>query len=243
LHTGEHNLNCGVRFYDAQERYDALARETHAAFERADFSEIIRILDRQFGEPHYSLKNLFRDEQFKVLNQILAATREEIYNGYRQLTDRYAPLARFLNDIHAPPLHALAPAMEFVVNAELRKQFENGNPDAERVKTLISETRAANIQLDSDALAFAVKKHFERMSEEFFKAPENFELLQKFSNSAALLPLLPFSVNLWKAQNIYDQLQAKVLPEMKDRSDENCKMWIEKFLTLGEQLGFHVQRD
>jgi len=68
------------------------------------FSETMRILDRHFGETHYSLKNLFRDEQFKVLNQILAQTRDEIYNTYRTLTDRYAPLTRFLNTMHAPRL-------------------------------------------------------------------------------------------------------------------------------------------
>ena len=77
-----------------------------------------------------------------MLNQILATTREEIHNTYRLLTDRYAPLTHFLNDIHAPPLDPLAPALEFVLNAELRKQFENGPPDAERVKSLLAEAQA-----------------------------------------------------------------------------------------------------
>ena len=48
-------------------------------------------------------------------------------------------------------------------------------------------------------------------------------------------------MNLWKPQNIYDQLLAKVLPEMKNGADEKSKAWTEKFLTLGDQLGFHVQ--
>ncbi len=93
------------------------------------------------AQTHYSLKNLFRDEQRKVLNQILAATRDEIHNTYRLLTDRYAPLTRFLDDIHVPPLNSLAPATEFVLNNELRHQFENGHADAERVKSLIAEAR------------------------------------------------------------------------------------------------------
>src|ERR1700683_4264966 len=89
LHTGDHNLNCGVRFHEGREQYEALVREAKAEFERADFPQTIRVLDRHFGATHYSLKNLFRDEQFKVLNQILAHTREDIYNTYRLLTDRY----------------------------------------------------------------------------------------------------------------------------------------------------------
>jgi hypothetical protein len=243
VHTGSHNLNCGVRFYQSPEQYELLARECKEVFERADFSEIIRVLDRHLGEIHYSLKNLFRDEQFKVLNQILAQTRDEIYNTYRLLTDRYAPLTHFLNDIHVPPLNSLAPAAEFVLNTELRRQFSNGHPDAERVKNLVNEARVTNAVLEKDDLAYTVKKHFERLSEELAKAPEDVEVLQRFSDSTTLLPLLPFSVNLWKPQNIYFQLATTNLPDMKSRGDEKSRAWTEKFRILGERLGFHVQRN
>jgi alpha-amylase/alpha-mannosidase (GH57 family) len=243
LYMGEHNLNCGVRYDGDLPGYAKAIEEMHAAFERADFPELIRVMDKHFGKANYSLKNLFSDEQYKVLNQILAATRDEIHNTYRLLTDRYAPLTRFLNDIHAPPLNSLAPATEFVLNAELRKQFENGHLDAERVKSLIAEAQVANIPLETDAIAFAIKKHLDRLSDELLKSPEDWDLLQRFTSSAALLQPLPFGVNLWKPQNIYDQLQAKVLPEMKNRGDEKSKAWTEKFLTLGEQLGFHIQHD
>ena len=242
LHFGEHNLNCGVRIFQGPEKYDQLVADTRPAFEHSDFPEVIRILDRHFGETHYTLKNLFRDEQFKVLNQILAHTRDEIYNTYKLLTDRYAPLTRFLSDLNVPPLNSLAPAMEFVLNADLRKQFENGHTDAEHVKRLLHQARTTNAILETDALAFTVKKHFDRLSDELYKSPENMELLQRFSNSVALVPALPFGVNLWKSQNIYDQLVAKVLPEIRSRTDEKSKAWTDKFLTLGERLGFHVTR-
>jgi hypothetical protein len=244
LYLGGHNLNCGVQLFTSQEMYDNLVAETRAAFERADFSEIIRILDRHFGHGHYSIKNLFRDEQFKVLSQILATTREDIYNAYKSITDRYAPLARFLNDIHMPPLRSLAPAVEFVLNAELQKQFENGHPDVERVKNLVSQAQATNAIIEKDVLAFAVKKHFDRLSDALLKSPEDLELLQRFSNSAGLLPLLPVRVNLWKSQNIYDQLRATVLPLIEERiANGKCIVWKEKFHTLGEQLGFHIDRN
>jgi hypothetical protein len=135
-------------------------------------------------------------------------------------------------------LPALAPAAEFVLNAGLRKQFENGHPDTEQVKLLVAQAEATNIALEKDNLAFAVKKHFDGLSEELFKTPENLDVLQRFSNSASLLPILPVEVNLWKSQNIYDQLAAKVLPEMKGQEEK--KVWVEKFLALGEKLGFHA---
>jgi hypothetical protein len=243
LYMGEHHLNCGVRYDGDLPAYNKAVEEMHAAFERADFPELIRVMDKHFGKANYSLKNLFRDEQTKVLNQILATTRDEIHNTYRLLTDRYAPLTHFLNDIHAQPLNSLAPATEFVLNADLRKQFENGHLDSERVKSLLAEAQTSKATLDTAALAFTVKKHLDRLSEELFKSPEDLDVLQRFANSAALLPALPMTVNLWKPQNIYDQLLSKVLPEVKNRPDEKSKAWVEKFVTLGEQLGFHIQRD
>jgi alpha-amylase/alpha-mannosidase (GH57 family) len=243
LYMGEHNLNCGVRFYQGPEQYEALVQDAKAAFERADFPELIRLMDKHFGTSNYSLKNLFRDEQTRVLNQILATTRQEIHNTYRLLTDRYAPLTRFLNDIHVPPLNSLAPATEFVINTELQKQFENGHFDPERVKSLLEEARVVKAALDVDVLAFSIKKHLDRLSEEFRKTPEDLESLQRLIDSTALLPLQPFNVNLWKPQNIYDQLANQLLPEIKMRTDEKSKVWTEKFRILGEQLGFHIQRD
>ncbi len=242
LYMGGHNLNCGVQLFTSQDDYNKLVEETRTAFEHADFPEIIRVLDRHFGQGHYSIKNLFRDEQFKVLGQILTTTREDIYNSYKSITDRYAPLAHFLNDIHMPPLHSLAPAVEFVINAELQKQFENGHLDAERVKSLVAQAKSTNAAIEKDALAFTVKKHFDRLSEEFLKSPEDLEILQRFSNSAGLLPVLPVTVNLWKAQNVYDQLRSTVFPHIEERANGKAAPWKEKFLTLGEQLGFHVDR-
>ena len=241
LHAGEHNLNCGVRAYESPEAYEALMREAKEVFERADFPETIRVLDRHFGATHYSLKNLFRDEQFKVLNQILAQTRDDIYNSYRQLTDRYAPLTRFLNDLRLPPLNSLAPAAEFVLNTELQRQFANGHSDPERVKSLVNEARLTHAVLEKDALAFTAKKHLERLSDELVKAPEDAEALQRLLDAAALLPNLPFGVNLWKPQNVYFQLAATTLPAVKARGDEKSKVWLEKFQSLGERLGFRAQ--
>ncbi len=237
IHMGDHNLNCGVKHDGDPEFYRNMVQGMREAFERADFPELIRLMDRHFGDVHYSLKNLFRDEQLKVLNQILGTTRDEIHNTYHLLTDRYAPLARFLADIHAPPLNVLAPATEFVLNSELRKQFENGHLDVERVRSLLAEGQANKIVFENDALAYAFKRHLDRLSEEFVKNPDDLEVLQRLSNSAGLLRRLPFEVNLWKPQNIYYRVAAS-LPEKQPAVDEKSRAWVEKFKALGEQLGF-----
>ncbi|MBI3879628.1 MAG: DUF3536 domain-containing protein [Verrucomicrobia bacterium] len=245
LHMGEHNLNCGVRFDGEPEAYAALVNEARAAFEHADFAEIIRLMDRHFGGAHYSLKNLFRDEQRRVLNQILAATRDEIHNTYRLITDRCAPLMRFLADLHAPAPKVLEVAMELVLNAELRRQFESDSLDLERVRSLLAECEATKVALETDVLNYALKEHMDRLSDQFLKRPEDEALLQRLLSAADLIHSLPFEVNLWKPQNTYYGMIATSLSEMRQRAldgDETAKAWVEKFLMLGEQLGFLVER-
>jgi hypothetical protein len=243
IHMGDHNLDCGIRPDNGPDSYKQLVEEMRGVFQSAAFPELIRMMDRHFGQTHYNLRNLFRDEQRKVLKQILAATRDEIHNTYRLLTDRYAQLVRFLADIHVPTLNALAPATEFVINSELCRQFDNGHPDTERIKSLMTEAKTINVHLDINALSFAIQQHMDRLSEEFLKNPEDLELLQRFSNSAAVVHDLPVQANFWKAQNAYDRTQTSTLPKMQEKDDEKSRSWIETFFTLGDLLGFHVDNN
>ena len=238
VHLGDHNLNCGIRFQQEAPAYQELVEEMRGAFERADFPELIRLTDRHFGSTHYSLKNLFRDEQRRVLNQILTATRDEIHNTYRLLTDRYAPLTRFLADLQAPPLSALMPAMEFVINSELRRQFENGHLDAERVKSLLAEGQTNNIVLDKSSLTYAVKLHLDRLSGEWDDKREDLEVMERLLVAAGLIHSVPCDVNLWKPQNTFYKIATALRPEMIQRADEKSKLWLKNFEALGEALGF-----
>jgi hypothetical protein len=70
LHMGDHNLTCGVRVYETEDAYKGMAKDVSQSFESADFPEIIRVIDRHFGDSLYSLKSLFRDEETppKALN-------------------------------------------------------------------------------------------------------------------------------------------------------------------------------
>ncbi len=244
LHMGDHNLNCGVRFYAGPEAYAALLRETREAFDRSDFPGIIRLMDRHFGAASYSLKNLFRDEQRKALNQILASTRDDIHNTYRLLTDRYAPLLGFLADIRAPIPQALKMAMEFVLNSELRRHFESDTLDLERVQALLAESERGKTALDADSLSYALKEHLDRLCEALHKTPEDLALLQRLEAAAGLVQTLPFEVNLWKTQNAYYNMLQTCCPRHREHAhqgEENAQLWLQHFKALGEQLGFRLE--
>jgi hypothetical protein len=132
----------------------------------------------------------------------------------------------------------LAPAIEFVINSELRKQFENGSLDVERVKSLLAEGQTNKIDLDRPNLAFAVKGYLDRLSHEWYGKREEVDLVQRLLNAASLIHSLPVEINLWTPQNTYYGIATALQSEMASRTDDKARVWREKFEALGKELGF-----
>ena len=101
LHMGYHLMNAGVRVYQGEEEYEALAGEMIDRFRHADFPEVIRILDRLFG-PSYSLGSIFHDDQRKILDLIMESTLAEAEAICRQIYETHAPMMRFVSDLRIP---------------------------------------------------------------------------------------------------------------------------------------------
>lgn len=244
LHFGDHNLNGGVREFLGEEAYRTLVQEIGEPFARADFPEVIRLLDRRFGESTYSLRSLFRDEQRKILNRILESTLTEAEAVYRQLYETHAPLMRFLTDLHIPlprPFHAAA---EFVLNAHLRRAFDSEGLDLERIGTLLKAAGVESVPLDAATLGYALRQNLERMAERFLTDPTDLPLLQRLEAAAGLVQGLPFEVDLWKVQNLCYEVLQKAYPGFRDRAeqgDEGAKTWVGHFRALSEKLSIRAE--
>src|SRR5579864_2616716 len=78
LHFGGHNLDGGVAKFANEEQYRELAKTMRDAFSHGDLPATIHLLDKGFGGQTYSLKSLFKDEQRKVVNEILRPILERV---------------------------------------------------------------------------------------------------------------------------------------------------------------------
>lgn len=243
LHLGDHNVNCGVRYFRGEEEFQTLLSDLREAFGRADFPQVIRLMDRHFGESNYSLKDLFRDEQRKILNLILASTGQDLESRYRQITDQYMPLMRFLKDMDAPLPTALKTAADYVLNAELRRQFEAEEPDLARVRMLADEAHAGSVELHTEELAYAIKSHLDRRLERLAQAADDAALLARAAEVAEAVQSIGIEVNLWKTQNLYFRLLHDVAPAHRARAKDEAaaRAWVEQFDRLGEKLAFKIE--
>ncbi|HEX3034111.1 MAG TPA: DUF3536 domain-containing protein [Thermodesulfobacteriota bacterium] len=243
LHFGDHNIHGGVREFMGDEAYEFTVRELSETFKRADFGEVISLLDRHFGESTYSVRSLFRDEQRKVLNLLLQSTLEDAEAIYRQLYERNTPMMRFLTSLRISSPKAFYSAAEFVLNSNLRRAFENGEFDTERIGNLMEEVRLQGITLDTATLEYALRGTIERLANLFFVNPGDIQVLEKLNTAVSVACSMPFEVNLWEPQNRYYEVLKKLYPDFQrkaERGDENARTWIRHFVSLGENLSIRV---
>jgi alpha-amylase/alpha-mannosidase (GH57 family) len=243
LHFGDHNLTGGVRAFQGDEQYLELVRHASDAFSRADVPEVIRLLDRGFGTNIYSLKSLFKDEQRKLLDEILRSTVSEAELAYRQVYEHHAPLMRFLHGLGLPTPRVFQNAAGVALNSMLRQAFEARPLDIGRVRTLLEEARVAGAELDHTTLEYALRKRVEHLSDRFYAEPQDITELERLNEALSLQSDLPFKLVLWSVQNKCWEVLQSTYPEMADRAergDEEAAQWVEMFKSLGTNIKLRV---
>ena len=246
LHFGDHNVSGGIREYQGEEAYDALVREISEIFKGADFPEIIRAVDRNFGAEVYSLKLLFRDEQRKILDTILETTMTDIDAVYRQLHMQNAPLMRFLSDIGYPLSKSFHVAAELALNGVLKLAFEVEPLDIEEIRGTLYEAEVTKVSLDGAGLGYTLRKTIQRMMLRLKEDPGDIDLLASIDAAVEMGNALPFVVNFWKTQNYYWEMLQAVYPEYRVRAgqgDEKAGEWVRLFTALGAKLSVRIPED
>jgi alpha-amylase/alpha-mannosidase (GH57 family) len=245
LHLGDQNLSAAVKPYNAQdpaevEAFHTFSTDIGVAIRRANLPEVIRLIDRFFGDTAYSLTSLFADEQHRILNTILNQTITEMEESLRKIYEDHASLLHFLTEtgMSAPP--ALASAARFAINASLRRAIEAESFDAANIENLLGRAEADQIPLDTQLLGYTagqrMKRAMVRLEASVAGDPSANGALATAVLVAETIHKMPFEVNLWQAQNIWNDLLR--------RSDTNywTAEWKEDFKKLGRAMNISVDQ-
>jgi alpha-amylase/alpha-mannosidase (GH57 family) len=241
LHMGDNNLVAGVRGFRGEEQYGKLVEDAEDAFNRSDMAESVRALDRHFEKTSYSLKSLFKDEQRRVVNDLLESVVGEAEAMYRQIYDNHASLMRFLADIHMPLPQVLSVTSEFVLNASLRRAFMEIPVDVGRISTLLDSARRENVELNGAELGYVLRTRLDALMQASLASAEDPETLRILNNIFVVVNALPFKVDLWRPQNIFYRMTESLLPLMAQRGTEASREWVRLFAELGGKLGITVE--
>ncbi|MEI9981638.1 MAG: DUF3536 domain-containing protein [Edaphobacter sp.] len=245
LHLGDQNLSAAVKRYNAQDpaevaAFNQFTTEIGTAIRRANLPEVIRLIDRFFGDMSYSLTSLFADEQHRILNTILNQTISEMEDSLRKIYEDHASLLHFLTEtgMAAPP--ALASAARFAINAALRRAIEAEDFNPDTIETLLQRAQIDQVPLDTQLLSYTagqrMKRAMVRLEACASGDPSAAGALTTALVIAETIHKMPFEVNLWQAQNIWNDLLR--------RSDTNywSAEWKEDFKKLGKAMNISVDQ-
>ena len=241
LHLGDQNLSAAVKRYTPQDAdaWDTFITNARHSVRHANLPELIRFLDGYFDSSLYSLTSLFADEQHRILQNILNQTLSEVEGSLIRIYNEHATLLDFLADanVAAPP--ALALTAGFAINASLRRALEADTFDSAEIARLLRRAEVDHVTLESDLLSYTADKRMKRAMVRLEAAAEqqaaqNLSVLNETLAIAETLRTLPMEVNLWQAQNIWNDLLR--------RSDATywSREWREGFRKVGLALNISV---
>ncbi len=242
FHMSDHILNAGVRPFGGDEAYARLLADASAAFSIADYTELLGVIAAAFGDENtYTLRDLFKDEQRRVVDRILESTLAEIHNEHRQIYESHAPLLRFLASLHIPPPPALRISAEYVLNLDIRAALDEDPPDMARIRAARREADELSIPLHQVTLAFALNLALAREADRLAAEPRSTELVARLTDLVRLAVDLPFEVDLARTQNIYVPILRSELPRARQENTPESQAWADAFVELGRRL--HVKVD
>jgi alpha-amylase/alpha-mannosidase (GH57 family) len=243
LHLGDQNVVGGVRTFQGEEAFQALEREVTETFDRGDIAEVIRTVDKNFGSGTYSLRLLFRDEQRKIITNLLEAAMAEASTLYRNFYAQHANLIRFVTDLGVPLPQRFQMAVDFTLNSDLLEALSAEKLEPEKVLGLLEQVRRTGVAIDSVTLEFAFRRTLERQAHRWLADPRTPDSLPAMAQAVELCAALPFAVRLWEVQNVYYQLGQSYYPEASrqaEQGDSKMRAWVEQFRALGERLKIRV---
>jgi hypothetical protein len=242
LHFGDQNITAAVKPYsdvDAAE-FDAFCQQAAEQVQRADFPDVIRLIDRYYGHVDYSLTSLFSDEQRRIVQLILNSTLWDIESSLTNIYEDHASLLHFLSQAGLPKPPALTLAAEFAINAGLRRALGGDPVDLALLRSFLQLAKADKVPLDTSTLSYVADQRMKRVMVELQMSAGSLEMLDRALTLARTLIELPFDLNLWQAQNVwYEILRTSGYALTSQITDDRPK-WDKDFNELGQCLSIET---
>ncbi|MCB0589417.1 MAG: DUF3536 domain-containing protein, partial [Phaeodactylibacter sp.] len=238
LYLGQHHIIGNLMLDMNREDFDEMAEKIREAFRSTNLGEVIGIMQQYFGEDKYTIQQLFRDEKRKILQQITQKSLDQMENEMRSIYNDHYQLMRgiAMDDIPVPEFYRSA--VEFIVNRDLLRQFENGNLNIRELRRLYAEFRRWNVSLiDEQAFKLAASERVFKEIQQLDTNEADLERLQALIIILEMLESLNFNLDFWRSQNTYYfMLQGYKKGEWVFAS----KDWEEAFMKLGQLLKVRV---
>ena len=243
LHLGEHNIYGGVAVRMDDDAFVAMDSQIRDSFKHSDISAVIRLMNQYFGTHNYSLWYLFKDEQRKIVAQILQTGLREIEVSFRHIYEHHYPLMQAMKEMRMPLPRELSAPAELIITGDFIAELEKDDFDARRLQSLADEVRKWSLHLGKTTLGFVVAKKINSLMKDLHETPEELPLLEKVETILRILHGIPQDIGFWQAQNMCFLVRNHCYAQMKDAAERgfrDARIWITEFNKVAEYLEVKV---
>ncbi len=238
---GDHNVSCGVTRDISSEAYKTMRKEILNTFEKGQINEAIQLIPKHFGKHTYSLKDLFKDDQRRILDFVIKGGVREAQDLYEMIYHNNITLLRFMKDIRFPAPKPFRVAAEIVLNKRLEQWLDAEEIDVKLLQEVIEDSQRLSVEIESANLSL---KASDRISKEFTsleKNPQDTQLIERINRLIEAISRLPVQLGLWHAQNITFKIIQTQYKNTKEKNQEEAQAWISAFKRLCELIGIKLE--
>lgn len=244
LKLTNHDIHCVVSEPLAGGRFTEVREELMRTFARHSLSEVVRALDRSFGERYYTAKEMLLDDRRRVLAGVSETVLSRLEESYQRLYQENRRLMEYLRELDVPLPHGFSLAAGFLASRALVRAatilLEN-EEDGEALLSVVEEARKWKAPLETKS----VEEMLRLAVEERIGALVIDPLAVKIPSVLHVLDLaerIGLQFNLWKAQTLFAlacQRHLRSLLERRTR-EETVAHQVVLLRSLGERLDFHA---
>lgn len=243
VRLGSHDFKGGVATKCEAEAYGSMKEEMSSVFDKGLYTELIAMMDKHFGTHSYSLMNLFRDEQRKILNLIIDQNMKESISSYEEMFERGRPLMEFVQETGMPVPQIFLEAAQPALTATLKDALTQEEIDTEAVQRLIAQIRKWRVAIDTPDTEYFLRRHAEALTRDFAKDPSDLNLMTRIRKFMDLKNEIPINIVLWQLQNDYYTVAKTTYRDYLAKArngDEGAGIWLDAFRKLGETFRLNL---
>jgi alpha-amylase/alpha-mannosidase (GH57 family) len=215
LYLGQHHIIGNAQSEMEEEQYNLMKSSITNAFSSSRIEDVIGAMQLYFGPEKFSLWSLFRDEQRKVLNQIVKNDLMQAEDSYRKIFNRNADIMKVLKQAGFPVPKTFYNNLETVLNMEIKDFFKQEKFFVSRLEKLSSEVKTWNITLDKEEIAFYAAQKILFLLESLRTHLFETKYIASINRALAVLDKLEIAPDTWKSQNAFFYIAPKIIESLE----------------------------
>jgi alpha-amylase/alpha-mannosidase (GH57 family) len=244
LYLGQHTVIASAQENMTDEDFSLMHSQIKKAFARSEIAEVIHLMEVHFKSRRYSLFQLSKDQQRRVINQIMQTTLSDIENSFRNIYVHNYHMMNLMNNAQAPLPPVFKTTVEVILNADVRRVFEEEHLNLDELQRLADEVERWQVKLDTETVGYAVIKKLNSLMKQFVANPMNTERLRYINEVFRLVKTLPLQPDVWMVQNMYFSVGDKYFKQMQEaanRGESISQKWVKYFAELGDKLEVSIR--